>query len=253
VVGKGGDGWRRGLPFIIHPAPQRPVLTLFRATAPRCQATAPAFRAQALPASATRTLLYRVVCRRRSNSGADIDQRLWAACGLPWRSNPGTTDREPPRPRSAGESQPAIRPNPHPIIVLISQPIRPISMLDSMQMRALSTTAVSKKNLRMKDRALTIRARRLSEPAFEFNHRFTGRETAAGSGMCSDANEYAGRTSAITCHVQGEYRRRPAAGLRSLPCRLPAGSRASRRRRSAWRSHRPATGRDRNRRRHPWW
>ena len=33
----------------------------------------------------------------------------------------------------------------------------------------------------MKDQALTVRARRLSEPAPEFNHRFTRRDTAPGS------------------------------------------------------------------------
>lgn len=66
---KVGDGWPRGLPFITRPEPERPVVTLFRATALRHQATAPACLAEATPAASARIAPSRVVPPLRGNAG----------------------------------------------------------------------------------------------------------------------------------------------------------------------------------------
>ncbi len=128
MVRKVGDGWRRGLPFIIHPPPQRPVFTLFRATAPRCQATPPAWLAEAVRASRAASAATHAVLLLRGNPGS-------AGLSVPPSMRVGPI-RSSTRPAMASDPQrpPLVRATPlatlvtrHPIITFTSQPSPPAS------------------------------------------------------------------------------------------------------------------------------
>jgi hypothetical protein len=80
------------------------------------------------------------------------------------------------RPPPTCANPPATLVTPHPIIALTNQPSLPVSIARFLRKTTLGKwVALNRKNIHMKDQAVTVRARRLSEPAPEFNHRFTHR------------------------------------------------------------------------------
>lgn len=191
--------------------PPRPVSTLFRAIAPRCQATS---RRRGIPAAPAES----------ANSAPD-PRRARLGCGARVRliSPPFVTDG--------------------------NEPGAAASSTLFYATRRLSTTHPKKYS--HEGSSGQILARRLSEPAFEFNHGFTRNGLAVPFASAPDN----GNLRSVTQKWIGlmlAKRHPPAAAATSLRCLRPACWPVWHCRRSAVQNRKLATGPAPNRRRRPW-
>lgn len=247
-----GDGWPRGLPFITHPTPQRPVFEFVSGDGAPLSSNGDGLvdRGRAGGAGHSGTEPRRPPASRHfgacrhANRGFDpgilgtvIDARANRLRSAPdaaaSHETAGDAPHSPTHHRSHQTANPptSLRRSPRDTILFNRDRIE------------------SKKQSRERSRANITGAEvngaspRIQPPLHPSGSR---------AGSIRSRHRASGGSAISRCAPRERHRRGPAAATRSPMCRRRAGFRAARRRRSAWRSHRPATGRARNRRRHPW-